>query len=357
MMKQVNRKMIEIARLSRGLSQKDLAEKLGIEQGTLSKIENEELSIRYELIKSIALHLKYPIDFFSEDIKMLSPLVVHYRKRKSIDNVGRAFVESNLYIRKHIIKKLLKAIDLPNKVYDLNPYLYESPENAARMLRQKWFVSKGPIKNLVELVEAAGILVLHTESNNPKLMGELLPDEHGVKVIYINKDMSVDRQRYTLAHELGHLMMHSGEYMPNIEDAEKEADRFAGEFLMPEYEIKPSLYLHLSISQLGDLKRYWKCSMSSIIMRAHATGAIDHDSKTILFKQMSSAGYNKAEPSFGIVFESPILMHQLIRLHLNDLEYTEQELADFLKLYPTEVNNLVEFYSPNKMKAVVKNIA
>ena len=82
LMKQVNRKTIEIARLSRGLNEKELSDKIKIEQGTLSKIENEELSIKHEVLKTIATVLKYPVEFFYEDIKILSPLVVHYRKRK-----------------------------------------------------------------------------------------------------------------------------------------------------------------------------------------------------------------------------------------------------------------------------------
>lgn len=354
-MKQINRKMIEIARLSRGLSQKELAEQIGVEQSTLSKIENEELSIKHELLKAIAQICKYPVDFFYEDIKLLSPLVVHYRKRKSIDINHIAFVEANLYIRKHAIKKLLKSIELPNKVYDLNPYKCESPENAARILREKWFVPKGPIQNLVELVERAGIIVLHVERNNPKLMGELLPDEHGLNVIYINKDMPIDRQRFTLAHELGHLMMHcGGDYFPNLEEAETEAHRFAGEFLMPEEEIKSSLYFDLSIPKLGDLKRHWKCSMSSIIMRAHSIGAIDKEEQQKLFKQMSFAGYNKIEPSFGLKVENPVLFHQLINLHLTELEYTETELAGMLKILVSEFHNISQFYSPDIMKVVRK---
>lgn len=354
-MKQINRKMIEVARLSRGLSQKELAGTIRIEQGTLSKIENEELSIKQELLKTIAFTLKYPIDFFYEDIKMLSPLLVHYRKRKSIDSNHVAYVEANLYIRKHLIKKMMKAIELPNKIYDLNPYEYESPENSARMLREKWFVPKGPIKNLVELVESAGIIVMHVEKNNPKLMGELLPDENGISVIYINKDMPVDRQRFTLAHELGHLIMHSGsDYYPNLEKAEEQAHRFAGEFLMPEAEIKPSLSFELTIANLGDLKSFWKCSMSSIIMRAYQIGAIDEITKTKLFKQMSSHGYNKVEPSFGIKAEYPVIIHQLISLHLTELDYSDTELADMLKVYVNEFSNINEFYSPVKMKVVRK---
>ncbi len=344
--------MIELARLSRGFSQKILSEKIGIEQSTLSKIENDNLSIRHELIKVIASTLKYPIGFFYEDIKMLSPLVVHYRKRKSIDSVNIAFVESNLYIKKHIIKKLLRSIDLPYKVYDLNPYEYQSPENAARILRQKWFIPKGPIKNLVQCVEAAGIIVLFTEYNNPKLMGELLPDEHGVSVIYINRNMPPDRQRFTLAHELGHLMMHSGDYFPNIEDAENEAHKFASEFLMPEREIKPALSFSLTLQKLADLKRYWKCSMSAIIMRAGQLKTINDEKKGNLFIKMSSAGFNKIEPDCGIKQEIPALINQLFKLHLTELEYTEEQLAELLNLYTSEVMNMKDYYSPDTLKAI-----
>src|SRR5690606_22384920 len=114
--------------------------------------------------------------------------------------------------------------------------------------------------------------------------------------IYINKDASADRQRYTLAHELGHLIMHCGKYIPTVEEAEVEADRFASEFLMPELEIKHQLNSRLSFSQLGDLKRYWKCSMSSIVMRAHKLGIIGKDRYTSLYVQLSRAGYKKKEP-------------------------------------------------------------
>jgi Zn-dependent peptidase ImmA (M78 family)/DNA-binding XRE family transcriptional regulator len=337
MLKQeVNYKMIELARISRGLSQNKLSSILKIEQGTLSKIENGELSIKDDLLKNLSEQLNYPESFFYEEINVLSPLLIHYRKRKSANQGKRAFIESHLYIRKHIIKKLLKSLEIPNKVYDLNPYEYNSPENVARLLRQKWHVPKGPISNLTKLVESSGIFVLYVDHNDEKLDGELMPDEHGLSVIYINKDISPDRQRYTLAHELGHLIMHCGKYIPTIEEAEVEADRFASEFLMPELEIKHQLSSRLSFSQLGDLKRYWKCSMSSIVMRAYKLGIIGKDRYTSLYVQLSRAGYKKKEPEMGIVKEVPQLLWQLIDLHQRDLTYSDEELANLFNLTLTD---------------------
>ena len=112
--------------------------------------------------------------------------------------------------------------------------------------------------------------------------------------------------------------------------------------------------LVVGIAKLGDLKSFWKCSMSAIIMKAHSVGAIDETEKTILFKKMSASGYNKQEPSFGLSFEYPILFHQLINLHLTELEYSETELADMLRIYVSEFSNLNDFYSPTHMKIIRK---
>jgi Zn-dependent peptidase ImmA (M78 family)/DNA-binding XRE family transcriptional regulator len=348
---QVNNKMIEVARISRGLSQAQLAEIMGIEQGTLSKLESGLLNPKDEYLEKLCDALNYPLSFFAENVNVLSPLITHYRKRKSLNNTKLDFIEYNIYIRKHLIKKLLKSAEIPNKLFHVSPEEHD-PENIARIVRQRWNVPRGPIKNVVELLEKNGVIVLQIEQNDDKLDGEMIPDENNLPVIYINKNLSGDRQRFTLAHELGHLVMHGGSYIPNADSAEIEANYFSSEFLMPSDDIRYQLSENLSLNQLGDLKRYWKTSMASIIRRAKDLDSIDDSRYTSLNVQLSRAGYKKKEPNFDVNPEKPVIFKQLLHAHLNKLGYSIEQLALLLSINVDEMKSINEFYSDSTLKVV-----
>lgn len=343
---QINFRMIEIARISRGFNQKDLAEKVGIEQGTISKLETGLLSANKEILDKLCHVLNYPPSFFADNINVLSPLITHYRKRKSIANQKLDFIEYNIYIRKHIIKKLLKSADIPYKLFHLDPQDYD-PEDIARIVRQKWKVPRGPIENLVKLVENAGVIILQIEHNDDKLDGEMIPDESNLPLIYVNKNLSGDRQRFTIAHELGHLIMHSGETIPDLRMSEIEANNFASEFLMPSDDIRFQLNERLSIAQLGNLKRYWKVSMAALVRRAKDLNIIDDSRYKSLNVQLSKAGFKKKEPDFDVFPEKPSIVKQLFSVHFNELGYTYKELSDVLCLNEQELKSVKSFYSDN----------
>ncbi len=111
-------------------------------------------------------------------------------------------------------------------------------------------------------------------------------------VFFINRDMPKDRYRFTLAHELGHMVMHKN---PTL-DLESVAHQFASEFLMPERDVRADL-LNLDLSRLVHLKQYWKVSMASLIYCAEAIGAISSNRARYLRVQMAKAGYSTVEPA------------------------------------------------------------
>lgn len=348
---QINHKMIEIARVSRGYNQSELAEKIGVEQGTLSKIETGLLKPKDDIIDKLCNVLEYPASFFTEDIKVLSPLITHYRKRKSLTNTKLDIIEYNIYIKKYFVKKLLKSANIPNKIFHISPEDHD-PEDIARIVRQKWNTPRGPIKSMVSLLESVGIIILQIEHNDEKLDGEMIPDENNLPVIYINKNLSGDRQRFTLAHELGHLIMHGGSYIPNIDEAEREANYFAAEFLMPADDIRYQLPENLSINQLGDLKRFWRVSMAAIVRRARDLNVIEDSRYTSLNVQLSRAGYKKKEPDFDVFPDRPSIIKQLLTLHFTELGYTIEELANYLSVTINEMKNIIDFYSDSPTKVI-----
>lgn len=149
-----------------------------------------------------------------------------------------------------------------------------------------------------------------------------MPDSRPLFVL--NTGMPPDRERWTLCHEAAHLIMHE---VPSP-DAEREADQFAAELLLPAPEIRPQLH-RIDLARAAALKRYWKVSMASLIRRAHDLEVIPANRYKSLCAQMAQRGFNRIEP-IDLPREDPSLMDRIVRIHLNDHGYARDQLADIL---------------------------
>jgi Zn-dependent peptidase ImmA (M78 family) len=118
-----------------------------------------------------------------------------------------------------------------------------------------------------------------------------------------------DRQRHTLGHEIGHLVLHRG--MHDVSDVENEASRFAGALLMPEDDAKDAFKHGLTLRSLAKLKAEWGISMAGLVMRASQVEAIDRPRLESLFKQISARGWRKDEP-ITVHREQPALLMRLL---------------------------------------------
>ncbi|RYE24769.1 MAG: ImmA/IrrE family metallo-endopeptidase [Sphingobacteriales bacterium] len=341
---QVKPNTIEIARLSRGKVQLELSEEVGIKQGTLSKIESGLIIPNEDIIEKIAKSLNYPVAFFYEDIVIPPTFAIHYRKKKALDGLELQKLQYKIYILKHFVKKLTKAVNIKNNMFYLNPDEHGDPEEIATQIRLKWSIPRGPIKNLMSIVEAAGVIVLLVDYENDEIDGEVVPDENGMPFIYLNKNRPPDRIRFTLAHELGHLIMHTKDYIVSGVQAEDEANLFAGAFLAPSDDIRYQLDDNLSLARLADLKRHWKMSMASLVKAAERVGVESKKTKS-LWVQLSKSGYRKKEPDLGIPYEHPTLVKQIFDIYFDSLGYSIDDLASLVPLYKTEIRGIIDLYS------------
>lgn len=334
---EINREILKLARDSRGLSQKDLSIKLGIKQGTLSKIENEFLSIDTELVESFAKILNYPVSFFyqKKDVHLVSG---HYRKKITLPQKEVRMQQSKMTILEWHLEKMFDSIELPEAnipKWDCN--FDGSPEICANYIREYWHVSRGRVDNLTQLIEDNGIIIIPMDLG--KLDGLSIYSQSGTPIIFVNKFMSGDRHRFNLAHELGHIIMHFGQKIDESRDIEDEAHLFASELLIPSKEIKPHL-AKINIEKLAELKRYWKVSMQAILVKSYKQlSLISQNQYHYLWKQMSYLGYRKKEPVF-IPMESAKLIREIVDLYLNDLEYSKSELSILLNINESEFEKL-----------------
>ncbi len=348
----VNKEILKLARESRGLSQKDLALKLEIEQGTLSKIENQFLSVDDSLIVKFSEVLKYPISFFYQK-REVHLVEGHYRKKISLPQREVKMQQAKMTILEWHIEKLLDSVELPKPNLPSWDCDFDgSPEMCANYIREYWRVARGRVNDLTKIIEDNGVVVVPMDLG--KLDGFSVFSKSGVPIIYLNRFVTGDRYRFNLAHELGHLIMHFGQKIDESRDIETEAHIFASEFLVPSKEIKPHL-IRINIEKLAELKSYWKVSMQSLLVKSYKhLSLISKNQYHYMWKQMSSLGYRKKEPIF-IPVEKSYLLKEIIDLYLNDLSYTKSELSALLNFTESEFVNV--YLKTDNLRVLSSNCA
>ncbi|SHH63921.1 Zn-dependent peptidase ImmA, M78 family [Chryseolinea serpens] len=347
-----NPEMLVLARESRGLTQKELAEKINIGQGTLSKIENGIFPVD-EHISVLSATLNYPKSFFYQTSKIYQPSEYFFRKKLSLSKKELDKIKAITSIFRFNIDSLLRSVNLKEMDIPIwNVEIHGTPSQAARYLRSYWSIPRGRIESLIGALENKGIIVLEFAFDSPKFDGLSLFAESGTPIIFVNKTLSSDRQRLTVAHELGHLVLHCRQIIASIRDVEDEAFEFASELLMPADEIYGSL-LKLSLAKLADLKRYWKTSMASIIFHARRMKAITENQYKYLWIQMGSNGYRVKEPvALDFPKEKPSLLGEILDAHINTLNYTIEELSSVFHLHPSEIEH--SYFAINEKFVTIK---
>lgn len=341
----VNPRMIIIARESRGLLQSELAVRLKVSQGKLSKIEGGVVPPSEEFVEAVSAELSYPRAFFEQTSAShgLGTEAYHqlYRRRQALPMKALRRIEAQVNIALMHTAKMLASVQLQADRVVPRLELEEfdgDVERIAAMVRAAWLLPGGPIDNLIEALERAGVLVVPFDFGTDQVDATSLRIPELPPVIFFNRGMPTDRCRFSLAHELGHLVMHS--IVPSA-SMEEEADRFAAEFLMPARDIAPQL-TKFTIARAAQLKPYWKVSMGALLVRAKTLNKISPSQSQRLWMTMSAAGYRTREPrELDLPAERPSVHRELVEFHLRDLGYSLPELcklvassdADFLMLH------------------------
>lgn len=319
-----NPRMLRLARQSRGRLQTDVADAVGMKQPTYSKIENGYLPPGQHHLEALSTELRYPVEFFYQTDRLWGTASPHHRKRKSLPLRQAEQLEAQLNVARMHVRRLTTSVNIEPyfSVPALDLDVVGTPTEAARHVRRLWRVPTGPIDNVVRMLEDAGVIIIPQPFKSEKVDAVSIwaPGEH--PIVFLNSTFPVDRRRRTLAHELGHLILHASDV---TESPEKEADEFASEFLLPELEIRHELR-GLRLAQLPDLKRRWKGAMRSFVYRAQQLGEINRDQARYLYMRLNTEYGAKYEP-IELPEEQPELIQEIIQKHLNELAYDLDEIA------------------------------
>lgn len=345
MTKNFNHDMLLLARQYRGLSQAEVAAAAGLDQGHYSKIERGLLTSAPTDSTLIALSsaLQFPVSFFMQDDELTGlPLSVHdvaWRKRSSMNATDLKRLQAELNLRVMNLRRLMSAVDLSAELPlpRLDVEEMGGADKVAAFIRRAWMIPDGPIKNLTALCERAGILVIICDFTE-QVDGVTMRLRDVPPIIFLNRRAPADRMRHSLAHELGHLIMHA---VPS-DEMEEEADLFAGELLTPIAQLKSDLIGgRITLERLVQLKKYWRVSVASLVYRAARSGLISKNQSDYLWRQISSRGWRKREPEeTQFPPESTKLFDHILSLHTSELNYSAEDLSAMLHIDSRELAHL-----------------
>ena len=318
---------IHTARIASGLTQAQLAEQAGVTQAALSRYENGLRDPDPETLEQLASAVGVNSHLLTNMSQIAGSIATEAHMRRRATAPARVWrrLEAGINVLRAQIRLLLSVIDYrpSNTMPTLDPIEYP-PHEAARLVRAQWRMPQGPVRNLTAWMESAGCLIIERDFGSPRVDGlSQWIDDH--PIIMINSRVPTDRKRLTLAHELGHIVMHS-EPIHLSKQSEDEAMQFAAEFLMPAHMIRPELRQR-SLGHFTNLKRKWMVSIAALITRAHDLGTITQTNKTSLYKALSARGWRKREPlSEQLPPETPSTPASIVNA-LGELAYDPQQIA------------------------------
>ena len=270
-----------------GLTQGELALKLSVNQSTIAYIEGGYLQPSQDLLTSICECTGFSQAFFEQTELIEFPYgSLLYRSRSSADALEKT--RANRY----------------------GQFMFEVAEKLSRKLRYRRFtISKGrvdpvtaacitrsnlgyapdrPIDDLIYELERNGVFIFKSPVLFPKVDAFSVWGGFDDKkpVIVLTGDSPADRIRFSVAHELGHLMLHSTLF-GNLQEFEREADIFASELLMPEETWSRIIIEPFTIARATKIKMEWNVSIQAVIRRAHDLHLISDSSYKSLFVQIS----------------------------------------------------------------------
>ena len=285
--------MLGIVRAARGWTQKDLESATSIPQAVLSKAETGLIRLDDDRIASLARVLDVPPGLLRLPQPKGEPVHVFHRKRSALPvskvNQLRAMIElghlqSSAILGNEGRRSLVTHKPLPDDGF-------ETPQERAQELRQVIGLPSGPVEDMVSVLEDAGVVVVRRNLGSNLIDALISWPEGRTPLVLFGDHTPGDRLRFTLAHELGHAVMHK---LPS-DRQEAEADQFASEFLMPAADIRHDLD-NVSLARLADLKLKWRVSMAALLRRAHDLGTISDFRYKQVNIELSTAGYRKQEP-------------------------------------------------------------
>jgi Zn-dependent peptidase ImmA (M78 family)/transcriptional regulator with XRE-family HTH domain len=312
---------LQLAREAAGLRKVALAELVGISAAAISQFEHGATRPSPATLARLALALDMPVEFFEarQDETPVSPVAsAFFRSLRSTTQLSRSCACARATLVWEIADVLEAHVHLPDVRLPDNLTVDEDAnreilESAAGAARNHMGVEHGPVPHVVRLMEAHGVLVsrLRTEDRRVSAFSQWVS---GRPLVVLGADSDdAGRSRFDAAHELGHLVLHAEPEAGNA-ILERQADRFAAAFLLPDKQIGGLLPHTFDLRALLALKRTWGVSIAALMYRARELGRMSDSAYRRGVVWMSQEYGRRNEPGDLGEPERPLMLRRAAEL-------------------------------------------
>ena len=351
---------LKLAREACGLSLRDLESELDklVSAQAIGKYERDEMMPGSAVLLALAKALQVSPEYLLS-ARAVELTGVDFRKAVHAATMEERAVSAKIIDHVERYLQLEELLDLPSetwkspqgKAFDISSV--EGAEAAAEELRKIWKIGSDPIPSLTELLEERGIKVA-VEALPEAVFGSkaMVNRKVGmaVPVMLVNSLHNGERQRFTLAHELAHLILRPG---PKMDDKaeEKAADRFGGAFLVPKDTLLREVGANrkeITLGELFALKKLFLVSVATIVVRCHQIEIITPSAYKRLWGELSELGFLKPpfkEPE-PISIEQPRRMERLCFRAVAEGALSEAKAAELLKISVRELDRRLSAEAP-----------
>ena len=345
---------LRLARAAAGLSLRGLEGAIDnrVTAQAISKYERDEAVPSSAVLIALASALGVTVDYLAGD-QELTFEGIEFRRRAISGKREEAQVEAKVLGMLERYLAVEDLLGLPSVDWD-KPREAPFPvavnvveaDRGARALRAHWHLGIEPVPNLVQVLEDRGVKVLATELKGIEglLAHVRRAIGHSVPVVVVNSEACRERQRFTIAHELGHLVLSLGRKVA----AENAANRFAGAFLMPAETLWAEVGKRRSSIGLGELfrlKPVFGVSVQALTNRCHDLGIFGPSLHKRLFQEFDRRGWHTPpyiEPLSQPHGEQPLRFERLCLRALAEGAVSEPKAAELLNISVHELNRRMD---------------
>lgn len=338
MMENLFGKRLKQSRQAAGLSLRALAQKVGVSPSAIQKYELGKIVPSSDMLIKLSNALEISVEYL---FRPQNITLGEFKFRKKASLRVKAFKAIEYNIRDQLERRLELENCYPtapikplksNRIPLFQIKSLDDIEDVAIKIREQWKLGLAPIHDLTYVMENHGIRVIGIETEEKDFDG-LFVFVNNEPIIVINKNWPGDRQRFNLAHELGHFILHN--ILPVDINEEKACNRYAGAFIFP----KPSLIQEFgksrSVVEWKEIllaKHEYGLSMAAVCYRLKDVGIINEVYFQSLCKELSYRGWRKKEPDPQIPPEEAHVFQQMLFHALGEEYISESKAAELLKI-------------------------